>query len=280
MIEDHLFFTGVNILLAWSVYVILLTGTMSFGNVAFMAIGAYTAGVLTVKFGVWFEAAVVVATLACLLVGIVVGYPALRTRGLYLIMVTIGLVFCVRVLLENTAYVGGVGGMGGMLGATVYHVSAALLLVGTLLWVVSKSPLQRILDAVREDEIAAASLGINVVYVRIAAFALGAALAGLAGALFSHYMIFVAPEHFGIMTSFFIVLYVIFGGMNSLWGPLLGATLMTLLPEFIRPLAEWRTSVFCGLLVLILLVRPDGLLPFRSVSTRLKQDRAAGPQQS
>jgi branched-chain amino acid transport system permease protein len=275
MIEDHLFFTGINILLAWSVYLILLTGTMSFGNVAFMAIGAYTAGVLTTKFGMLFEPAVLIATIACLLVGIVVGYPALRTRGLYLIMVTIGLVFCVRVVLENTAYIGGVGGMGGMFGTTVYHVAAALVVVALLLWAISKSPLQRILDAVREDEIAAASLGINVVYIRISAFALGAALAGLAGAMFSHYMIFVAPEHFGIMTSFFIVLYVIFGGMNNLWGAPLGATLMTLIPEFIRPIAEWRTSVFCALLVLILLIRPDGLLTFRSVSARLKRDAGA-----
>jgi branched-chain amino acid transport system permease protein len=270
MIVDHFFFTGINILLAWSVYVILLTGAMSFGNVAFMAIGAYVAGILTAKFGVLFEIAVVAAVLACLLVGALVGYPALRTRGLYLIMVTIGLVFCVRVILENLGYVGGVGGLGGLFGATVYHVYAVILAVGVLLWTVSKSPLQRILDAVREDEIAAAAMGINVVYVRITAFALGAALAGLAGALFSHYMIFISPEHFSIMTSFFIVLYVIFGGMNSLWGPVLGATMMTLIPEFIRPVAEWRTILFCALLIGILLLRPEGVLPYRIVSARLK----------
>ena len=270
MIEDHLFFTGINILLAWSVYIILLTGTMSFGNVAFMAMGAYVAGILTVKFSVVFELAVLAATFVSLVVGALIGYPALRTRGLYLIMVTIGLAFCVRVVLENISYVGGVRGFSGLVGTTVYHVYVVILVVGVMLWAVSKSPLQRVLDAVREDEIASAAMGINVVYVRITAFALGAAMAALAGALFSHYMIFISPEHFGILTSFFIVLYVIFGGMNSLWGPVLGATLMTLLPEFIRPIAEWRTTIFCGLLIGILLIRPEGLLPFRTVSARLK----------
>lgn len=270
MIVDHLFFTGINILLAWSVYVILMTGTMSFGNVAFMAIGAYSAGVLTAKLGVPYGPAMLAATLACLIVGAAVGYPALRTRGLYLIMVTIGLAFSVRVILENIDYVGGVGGFGGMFGTTVYHVYGIILIVGIGLWAISRSPLQRILDAIREDEIAATSLGINVVYVRIAMFALGAALAGLAGAMFSHYMIFVSPEHFGIITSFFIVLYVIFGGMNNLWGPVLGAIVMTLLPEFFRPIAEWRTTLFCAVLIVILLVRPEGLLAFRTASAKLK----------
>ena len=250
---------------------------MSFGNVAFMAMGAYVAGILTVKFGIVFELAVLVATFVSFIAAALIGYPALRTRGLYLIMVTIGLAFCVRVVLENVNYVGGVRGFGGLVGTTVYHVYAAILVVGVLLWAVSKSPLQRVLDAVREDEIAAAAMGINVVYVRIAAFALGAGLAALAGALFSHFMIFISPEHFGIVTSFFIVLYVIFGGMNSLWGPVLGATLMTLLPEFFRPLAEWRTTIFCALLIGILLIRPEGLLPFRTVSAKLKPTQKVQP---
>jgi branched-chain amino acid transport system permease protein len=270
MTADHLFFTGINILLAWSVYVILLTGTMSFGNVAFMALGAYGAGVLTTKLGIPYVPAVLAGTIGCLIVGALVGYPALRTRGLYLIMVTIGLAFSVRVLLENIDYVGGVGGFGGMFGTTVHHVLAAVAIVGAALWAISRSPLQRILDAIREDEIAAAALGINVVYVRIVMFAFGAALAGLAGALFSHYMVFISPEHFGITTSFFVVLYVIFGGMNNLWGPVFGATVMTLLPELFRPLAEWRTTLFCALLILILLIRPEGVLAFRTVSVKLK----------
>ena len=273
MIEDHLLLTGLNILLAWSVYIILMTGTMSFGNGAFMAIGAYVAGICTVRLGVALEPATLIAALACFVFGLAAGFPALRTRGLYLIMVTIGLAFCVRVAIENTSILGGVRGMRGLEGTTIWHVAAAVLIVGGLLWQVSRSPLQRIFDAVREDEDVAGALGINVVHVQLVAFATGAALAGIAGALYGHYMLFIAPDHFGILVSIFVVLYVILGGTNNMWGPVLGATLMTLLPEFVRGLAEWRTAFFSLVIVLLLLVRPEGLLAFRTVSTRAPRPR-------
>jgi branched-chain amino acid transport system permease protein len=268
MIEDHLFFTGLNILLAWSVYVILLSGTMSFGNGAFMAVGAYAAGVCTVKFGWPFELAAIGAAVFCFGFGAAVGFPALRTRGLYLIMVTIGLAFCLRVAIENTPYLGGVRGLRGLVGTSMWHVAVALAVVGAALWIVSRSPLQRVLDAVREDEDVAGALGINVVHVQLVAFASGAALAGLAGALYGHYMIFVAPDHFGILISIFVVLYVILGGVNNMWGPALGAAIMTLVPEFVRFIADWRTAIFSLLIVVLLLVRPEGLLAFRTVTIR------------
>ena len=268
MIEDHLFFTGLNIRLAWSVYVSLLSGTMSFGNGAFMAVGAYAAGVCTVKLGWTFEPAVVGAAVFCFVFGLAVGFPALRTRGLYLIMVTIGLAFCLRVAIENTPYLGGVRGMRGLVGTSPWHVAVVLVLVGALLWVVSRSPLQRVLDAVREDEDVAGALGINVLHVQLVAFACGAALAGIAGALYGHYMLFVAPDHFGILISIFVVLYVILGGVNNMWGPALGAAIMTLVPEFVRFVAEWRTALFSLVIVVLLLVRPEGLLAFRTITIR------------
>ena len=268
MIGDYLFFTGLNILLAWSVYVILLSGVMSFGNGAFMAVGAYVAGICTVKFGVPLEAALAIAALACGAIGVLVGFPALRTRGLYLIMVTIGLAFCVRVAAENIAYIGGVRGLRGLYGATLWHVYIAVAVVGAGLWIIARSPLQRILDATREDEDVAAAIGINTVYIQLMAFAAGAGLAGFAGALYGHYMAFIAPDHFNILVSINIVLFVIFGGVNNMWGPVLGATVMTLVPEFVRALEEWRTAFFSLVLLLLLLVRPDGLLSFRSTTAR------------
>jgi len=254
VIGDYLFFTGLNILLAWSVYVILLSGVMSFGNGAFMAVGAYIAGICTVKFGVPLEAALVIAALSCVAIGVLVGFPALRTRGLYLIMVTIGFAFCIRVAAENIAYIGGVRGLRGLYGTTLWQVYGAIAVVGAGLWIIARSPLQRILDATREDEAVAAAIGINTVYIQLAAFAAGAGLAGFAGALYGHYMAFIAPDHFNILVSINIVLFVIFGGVNNMWGPVLGATIMTLLPEFV--------------LLLLLLVRPDGLLSFRSLTAR------------
>jgi len=271
VIEDYAFFAGLNVLLAWSVYIILLSGVMSFGNGAFMAAGAYVAGICTVKFGFPFEAALILACLTCVAFGLIVGFPALRTRGIYLVMVTIGLAFCVRVAAENIPYIGGVRGLRGMFGTTLWHVGAALGVAGAALWLISRSPLQRILDAVREDEDVAGAIGINVVYVRLIAFAAGAGLAGFAGGVYGHYMVFVAPDHFGILISIFVVLYVILGGINNMWGPVLGALLMTLIPEFVRGLAEWRTAFFSALVIILLLLRPDGLLTYRALSVRARR---------
>ncbi len=274
MIQDHLFFTGINILLAWSVYIILLSGSLSFANGAFMAIGAYSAGVLSVKFAWPMALALAAAALATGVLGALIATPALRTRGVYLILLTTGVTFCVQVLLENFDYIGGVGGLGGMSGATVWHVYGAVVIVGVLLWWLSRSHLQRMLDAVREDEQVAAALGINTVYLKVVCFALGAALAALAGGLYSHYMSFIRPENFGVLVSVYVVLYVVFGGVNNLWGALLGAVVLTLLPELIRGLASWRPLVFGLLIVILLLVRPEGLLPWRSATlkSRLNDD--------
>ncbi len=271
MIQDHLFFAGINILLAWSVYLILLSGSLSFANGAFMAMGAYAAGVLTVKFGLPLIPALALAAIGTGLAGAVLAAPALRTRGVYLIMVTTGITFCVQVLLENLDYVGGVGGLGGMSGATLWHVYGLVALVGAGLWFLSRSHLQRMLDAIREDEQVAAALGINALYLKILCFGAGAALAALAGGLFAHYMAFIRPEHFGVLVSVYVVLYAVFGGVNNLWGPMLGAVALTLLPELIRGLASWRPLVFGTVIVIMLLVRPDGLLPWRSLTLRGRQ---------
>jgi branched-chain amino acid transport system permease protein len=268
MMQDYIFFTGVNVLLAWSVYIVLLSGNLSFAQGAFMAIGCYAAGIMTTRYGVPIALAIPAAMVISSAVAVLVGFPALRVRGIYLILVTVGLTFCVRIALENFAFTGGVEGLKGMSGAKLWHVGAAILLVAVLLLLLSRSPLQRILDAVREDDRVAASLGINLTYVKLLAFGVGAAIAGMAGALYGHYLIFVRPDNFDIFVSIFVVLYVILGGVNNMWGPLLGATVMTLLPEFIRALQDWRPTVFGVAIIVLLLLRPEGLLKFRTTSAR------------
>lgn len=275
MTLDHLFFTGLNVLLAWSVYVALLTGSLSFAQGAFMAIGCYGAGVLTVKFGLPLLPATLLAAMGAAAVAVVLGYPALRLRGIYLILVTLGITFCVRVLLENVDYVGGVAGFGGMTGASLQAVLVAVVLVGALLFWLSRSPLQRIFDAVREDDRVAASMGIQVTRIRLLGFAAGAAIAAIAGSLYGHYMNFVRPENFDVLLSVYVVLYVVLGGVNNLWGPLLGATVMTLLPEYFRVLAEWRPTVFGLAILILLLFRPEGLLSFRTRTSRASKATAS-----
>jgi branched-chain amino acid transport system permease protein len=276
VIADHIFFTGINVLLAWSVYVALMTGSLSFAQGTFMAIGCYAAGVLTVKFGWGLVPATIIAAVFASVVAAVVGWPALRLRGVYLILVTIGITACGRVLLENINYIGGVAGFGGMSGATSTAVLVTVALVGAVLFWVSRSPLQRTFDAVREDDRVAASLGINVPLVRVVGFASGAFIAAIAGSLYGHYMSFVRPESFDVLLSIYVVLYVVLGGVNNMWGAVLGATVMTLLPEYFRVLADWRPSVF-GLAILLMLVfKPQGLLSFRTLTSRLKNRKGTG----
>lgn len=275
MITDHLIITGINILLAWSVYIVLLTGSLSFAQGAFMAIGCYAAGYMTTVMGVPLLPATLIAAAFTAVVAVVVGYPALRLRGIYLILATLGITFCVRVLIENLDFLGGIGGFGGMLGADLMAVAIAVVGVGALLAVISISPLQRIFDAVREDDRVAAALGINVTMIRLLGFALGAAVAAIGGSLYGHYMSFVRPESFDVMLSIYVVLFVVLGGVNNMLGPVLGATVMTLLPEYIRELADWRPTVFGLAILIMLLFRPDGMLSFRLLTARVKGRTAA-----
>jgi branched-chain amino acid transport system permease protein len=271
VITDQLFFTGINLILAWSVYVVLLTGNLSFAQGAFMAIGCYASGLLTVKLGVPLIPAAIGGAVLSALLAMLIGWPALRVRGIYLIMVTLGVTFCVRVGLENFKLVGGVQGFGGMSGADLTTVLAAVLVIGVGLWCLSVSPLQRVLDAVREDDRVAESLGINTAWVKLAAFSIGAAIAAIGGALYGHFMNFVRPDNFDILVSIYVVLYVILGGVNNMFGPVLGAAIMTLLPEYFRVLAEWRPTIFGLVIVIMLLFRPEGLLSFRVITARLGQ---------
>jgi branched-chain amino acid transport system permease protein len=261
--QDILFITGVNILMAWSVYIILLSGSLSFANGGFMALGAYGSGLLTLKWGMDFYAALALAGIGTGLVGALLAYPALRTRGVYLILVTVGLSFIIQTLIQNTDYVGGVRGMTGMTGTTNGHIWGLIAIVGAGLFWLSRCHLQRQLDAVREDERVAASLGIDVVYLKIVCFAVGAALAAIAGGLYSHYMVFINPDHFNIFVSIYVVLYVVLGGVNNFLGPVIGASIMTLLPELVRGLQSYRPLIFGAVIIVLLLVRPNGLLSFR-----------------
>lgn len=277
MIGDHIFLTAINVILAWSVYVSLMTGLLSFASGAFMAVGGYVAALLTTRIGWPLYPACLTGAIAAGFLGFFLGFPALRVRGIYLILVTLGFSISTVVIFESIDYVGGTMGMGGMSGANYVDAIITLLVVGGLLYLTSKSPLQRCLDAVREDDRVAASLGINVVFVKVAAFTLSAVLAGIAGALYAHYLGFIRPDTFDVELALFIVLYVILGGTNNMWGPALGATIMTLLPEYIAFLKEWRPTVFAAFIIIMLLIRPEGLLTFRTTTIRLppQADRQA-----
>ena len=170
---------------------------------------------------------------------------------------------------------GGTVGFGGMAGATVWHGARAVLVVAAALWWVSHSPLQRVLDAVREDEEVAAALGMNVVFVKLAAFAIGSALAGFAGGLYGHYITFVRPDTFNVLVSIHAVMFVMLGGVNNVWGAALGAAIMTIVPEQVAFMRDWRPTVFALTIIVLLRFRPQGLITRRFATVKATAARSA-----
>lgn len=251
---------GINAILGLSVYVIWSTGQLSIGNAAFMGLGAYGSSLLTVRLGVPVVAALPLAAVATGLVGIAVGFPALRLRGIYLAMATIGLGEIARAFFLNFDTTGGPQGFSGMPFVDMTFiwiwVGAALALVLAL----ERSDLWLEFRAIHDDEDAAEIIGCNTTAAKVAAFGLGGLLAALGGGLFAHYNVYIEPANFGVLVSIGMVLFVILGGSTTAWGPLVGAAVLTLLPEFLRPLADWRMAVYGAVLVAVVVLRPRGLL--------------------
>jgi branched-chain amino acid transport system permease protein len=251
---------GILLLGALSVYIILATGQLSLGNAGFMGIGAYMTSYLTVVAGVPLTPALIVAALACGLIGVVVGFPALRLKGIYLAMATLGFGEMVRSFLLNFTLMGGSGGFHGMKHVSVTYIwlwaggvlLVVMLLEGSRAWLEMR--------AVHDDETAAGLVGLNTTATKVSAFGVGAAVAGISGGLFAHHHVYIEPGNFGFERSIDFVLAVILGGSTVGPGALIGSGLLVFLPEMLRFLADWRLAAFGVLLVLVLLVRRQGIL--------------------
>lgn len=267
--ESALIFLGINIILALSLYVPFAAGQFSLGVAGFMAVGAYSSGVLTTMYGVPLVPATLMAAVAAGAVGLVIAVPTRKLQGLYLAFATVGFAEIIRVSFENWDYVGGKGGLSGMSGTTLELVWIAVAIVAALLYLLSRSRIGRAAEILGQDELAAGVLGVNRTAVKLLAPALGAAIAGIGGALYAHYLFVIQPSNFGLGQTLSVVTFTIFGGHDSLFGAMLGATILTLIPEYIRPIQEWQTAVYGGLLVLMMIVRPQGVLA-RSTERRLR----------
>jgi branched-chain amino acid transport system permease protein len=260
---------GILLLGALSVYIILATGQLSLGNAGFMGIGAYLTSYLTVTAEVPLTLALVIAGAASGLTGVIVGFPALRLKGIYLAMATLGFGEMVRSFFLNFGAMGGAGGFHGMRHVSVAYIwswaAAVLLLVAIL----ERSQVWLEMRAVRDDETAAGLVGLNTTTIKVGAFGFAAAIAAVAGGLFAHHHVYIEPGNFSFERSIDFVLAVILGGSTVGAGALVGALLLVMLPEYLRFLAEWRFAMFGALLIAILLVRRQGLLdrsvfgPFR-----------------
>jgi branched-chain amino acid transport system permease protein len=214
-LEGVLALMGINILMALSVYAIFTTDQLSLGNAGFMAIGAYTSAYLTVKSGVPILPAVVIGALTASLSGVVIGIPALRLKGMYLVMATLGFAEVVRTFFLNFEPTGGAYGFRGPFGATLPMIGGWVLVFLVFFWLLSRSRLGRSLDAVQDNEEVASTIGLDVMLLKVGVFCLGAFIAGVAGGLYAHYMFYIESNNFNFLVSAMAVLFVILGGRSG-----------------------------------------------------------------
>lgn len=253
---------GINIILALGLNLITgVTGQLSMGHAGFMSLGAYTSAILTMNYGVAFPTALLAGSLVAALFGFLIGLPTLRLQGDYLAMVTIGFAEIIRVFFLNFEPGGKAVGLSGIPQETnfltVWGLVAVIVFLNARLL---KSRTGRALYAIREDEIAAESCGVDTTRLKVLAFVVGAFLGGLGGGLYAHYMFYIDPQVFNFTKSIEILNMVVLGGMGSIPGTILGAILLTILPELLRVVAEYRLLFYGALLVILMIFRPNGLL--------------------
>jgi branched-chain amino acid transport system permease protein len=266
-----LMYVGINMILTLSLNLVNgYMGEFSVGHAGFMAIGAYISAILTVAvlpqaLDFWlFPAVLVVGGLAAAVAGLVVAFPSFNTRGDYLAIVTLAFNMIVKSVLENLDVVGGPRGYLGMPRLTTLPwVAAWVLLTLYLCRNLVYSNFGRGLMAIREDEVAANLTSVDTRRLKIWAFMISAFFAGVAGGLFAHLLQFINPRSFSILKSTDMLVMVYLGGVGSLAGSLLGATIFTVLLEVLRPLGLWRWVLGPLLLVLLMIFRPRGILGFK-----------------
>lgn len=271
---------GINIILAVSLNLVNgYTGQFSLGHAGFMSVGAYLAAAISVFVGprllgdsggtalgqgLLFLAALVTGGCTAALAGLAVGVPSLRLKGDYLALVTLGFGEIIRVIFQNFEPLGGALGLNGIPAyTTIFWV---LALVGLTVFVVTclvHSTYGRGFLATHDDEIAAEAVGLNTTRYKIVAFVIGAFFAGTAGGLYGHFKMTITPTGFDFTKSIEIVVMVILGGMGNTLGVILAAILLTLLPELLRPIAEYRMIIYSLMLIVLMLARPQGLFNFK-----------------
>ncbi len=284
---------GVYLLSYWMVFVIATmglnltvgyAGQKSLGHAAFFGIGAYTVAIL-MKAGVSFWLGLPAAALICFVVGLILGFPALRVQTIYLAFATLGFNTAVWLVMRNEEWLtGGTFGINNIARPSLwfwsldgnrayyYFVLTVTVLLSLLLWGLLRSPWGKAFTALRDNPIRAESLGIDIRRYTLLSFAIGAAYAGVAGALFASLVQFIEPAPFTVGASIMMYLMVVLGGPGYFLGPVLGSAVGVLLPEWLRFAQAWYLFAFGAAVVLLMIWLPDGLL---SLPQRLRASRQA-----
>ena len=237
------------------------TGLFSFGHAGFMAIGAYTAGALSTMANVPFVIAVLSGGLVAMFVSFFIGALTLNLKGDYFCIATLGFGESIRLLLNNISFLGGARGMSGIPNkSTILPVYCFVIVGAIFMWYLLKSRHGRNMIAIREEELASQSIGINVFGYKMRSLAISALYAGIGGALWAHRLSFIQPLNFQLIKSTEMTIMVIIGGLGSVTGSLVGALFLTFLPEIFREFSTWRMVIYGLAVVLVMVFRPQGLL--------------------
>jgi branched-chain amino acid transport system permease protein len=264
------------------------SGLLDLGYVAFFAIGAYTMGILGTTTGLNTWEILPIGIGLAMLSGLILGLPALRLRGDYLAIVTLGFGEIVRIIALNLKQTGGPNGVVGIpnppaifgqkfsLDDHAAYFWVIFVMIMLVIWMVRRFTVRRpgrAWEAIRQDEDVAALMGVNLLVYKLWSFSIGAAIGGAAGVIYASKVMFIAPDMFTFNVSVLILACVVFGGMGNMWGVILGASILAYLPERIRFISNSRQLVFGMVLLVIMNVRPDGLLP-RKKREKMKQKEA------
>lgn len=286
--------SGIAITLAVSLNLINgFTGQFSIGHAGFMAVGAYSSAYFSVNYGARLAVSMgdgtlgwIVALLAATLIGaacaaiagLVVGVPSLRLKGDYLAIVTLGFGQIIVVFLNNIEAIGGARGYSGIpIVKSFFWIFLIAILTIVIVYNIVNSAFGRALISIREDELAAEAMGVNTTRYKVMAFVISSALAGAGGVLLAHFDGYLNPKSFEFIKSFEILIMIILGGLGSIVGSVLGAILLTILPEALRGFAQYRMVIYSLLLIILMITRPQGLLGktdlFKAWRRRLRAKR-------
>ena len=262
--------TLINIILAVSLNLIVgFTGQLCLGHAGFMAIGAYVSAMLTKEANFPFFIALLIGAIVACIFAALIGYPTLRLKGDYFAITTLAFCEIIRVILMNIEAVGGATGLKSIPKKTNFTIAFVFVVLTILIiYNILHSSQGRSMITVRENEIAAEAMGVNTFKYKMMAFIIGAFFAGLAGALYAHYMGYIQPSTFNFVKSIDYLTYVVFGGMGSLSGSIIATIVLTFLPELLRGFAEYRMIVYPLALIVLMIFRPQGLLGDKELSLK------------
>ncbi len=264
--------TGINLLTVLGLSLLTgFTGLFSFGHAGFMAIGAYTSAMLTMR-GVPLVIALLIGGLVAVVFSLLIGKLTLNLKGDYFCIATLGFGEAIRLLLDNIQFFGGSRGLPGirtydsnmyLIIVLIFNVIAIIAMAYLI-----KSRHGRNMIAIREEELASEAIGINVFKYKTMSFAISSLYAGIGGGLLAHYLGYLQPLMFQLIKSTEMTIIVIFGGLGSITGSVVGATILTFLPEVFRTFAQWRLVVYGAAVILIMVARPQGIMGGKEINFR------------